>query len=327
VAAAALIASISCASEGLLPTLDPTTGIPSTEIARLVEQLDAPEFGDRQEASRRLSEAGKLVLTDLEKAVTTASREVSGRALDILKQHFQQGDAELKQAAKESLARLTENKSASIAQRARNVIDPPKQVAVNLPGGPGFRGPPGQMQMFPPPRLAPPPIAPGALAPAVRSVSISEINGNREVKIDDQTRVTTMQSRPGGPIEISVHDKIRNQQIKNIKATDLEDLKAKDAALAQLYESYQQRGRQLVGGPPLPVTPPRVPTGSADLSKRMLETIESSIERYKARLPSDPSAQRTIDSLERLKQQYRSTLPQDSLPGRALETAQRPLTR
>ena len=93
---------------------------------------------------------------------------------------------------------------------------------------------------------------PAALAPAVRSVSISEINGHREVKIDDQTRVTTMQSRPGGPIDVTVHDKIRNEQIKSIKATDLDDLKAKDAELAQIYERYQQQGRAPVGGLPLP---------------------------------------------------------------------------
>jgi hypothetical protein len=330
VAVAALLASFSIAAEGLLPTLE-TTSISPADLARLLEQLDAPEFGDRQEASRSLSEAGKAVLPDLEKAVATASREVSSRSLDILKQHYQQGDADLKQAAKESLARLSENKSASIAQRARNVIDPPKQLAMNVPVGPGgfggFRGPPGQMQGFPPPRFAPPPIVPAALAPAVRSVSISEINGHREVKIDDQTRVTTMQSRSGGPIDITVHDKIRNEQVKSIKAIDLEDLKAKDAELAQIYERYQQQGRAPVGGLPLPARVPGTPAGSSDLAKRMLDTIESNIERYKARLPNDPAAQRTIDSLERLKLQYRSMLPQAAPPARALETARRPTTR
>jgi hypothetical protein len=331
VAIAALVGSLSSAAEGLLPTLE-TTGLSSADVARLLEQLDAPEFGDRQDASRRLSEGGKAVLPDLEKAVATASREVSSRSLDILKQHYQQGDAELKQAAKESLARLSENKSASIAQRARNVIDPPKQVAANMPVGAGgfggFRGPAIPMPVVPPARFPPPPpIVPAALAPAVRSISISEINGNREVKIDDQTRVTTMQSRPGGPIDITVHDKIRNEQVKSIKATDLDDLKAKDAELAQIYERYQQQGRAAVIGPPMPVRPPGAPAGSSDLAKRMLETIESNIERYKGRLPNDPAAQRTIDSLERLKQQYRSLLPQESPPARALETARRPTTR
>ena len=60
----------------------------------------------------------------------------------------------------------------------------------------------------------------------------------------------------------------------------------------------------------------------------MLETIESSIELQKARLPTDPSAQRTIDSLERVKQQYRNLLPPGILtPPKPLETAQRPVVR
>src|SRR4051794_38082774 len=105
-AALSILVSSALGAEGLVPTLESAGGLSPTEIARLIEQLDAPEFGERQEASRRLSEAGKSALPDVEKAVTAPSREVSGRALDILKLHFQRGDADLKQAAKESLSRL-----------------------------------------------------------------------------------------------------------------------------------------------------------------------------------------------------------------------------
>src|SRR5581483_10035467 len=88
--AAAVFAFVSrsLGAEGLVPSLEPESGLSSTEIARLIEQLDAPLFGERQDASRRLIEAGKSVLPDLEKAAAAPSREVSGRALDILKQHF-----------------------------------------------------------------------------------------------------------------------------------------------------------------------------------------------------------------------------------------------
>ena len=54
------------------------------------------------------------MLPEIEKAVTAPSREVSGRAMDILKLHFQRGDADMKQAAKDSLARLADSKNVSI---------------------------------------------------------------------------------------------------------------------------------------------------------------------------------------------------------------------
>ena len=173
-AAGSLIVSGACGAEELLPALESVGGITPSEIARLIGQLDAPEFGQRQEASRRLSEVGKSVLPEIEKAVIASSREVSSRALDILKFHFQRGDADVKQAAKESLARLADSKNVSISQRAHNVIDPPKDWSSSPQFG--FRGP-GLIAPLPAP------------APATQTISISDINGHREIKITDEARV------------------------------------------------------------------------------------------------------------------------------------------
>jgi hypothetical protein len=314
-AATALFIIISGAfgAEGLLPALESTGGVSPGEVARLVEQLDGPEFGERQEASRRLSEAGKSVLLELEKAVTGPSREVSGRALDILKLHFQRGDADLKQAAKESLTRLADSKNVSISQRARNVIEPPKDWSSGAQFG--FRG-----AGFIAPPAAPP--------PATQTISISDINGQREVKITDEARVVKMQTWPTGRIEIDIEEKLPGRQGKRIQAKDLEDLKAKDADVAQLYEQYQHRARLPFGAPAFPAMRQVPAVQPNDLAKRMLETIESSLELQKSRVRSDPNAQRTIDSLERIKQQYRNMLPPGTLtPPKPVETAQRPVTR
>lgn len=319
-ASASLLASCALisgalAGEGFLPVSEPAGTLSPSDIARFVEQLDAPDFGERQEASLKLSEAGRSVFPDLEKAATTPIREVSGRALDILKLHFQRGDAELKQAAKESLVRLAESKNGSLAQRARNVFDPPKEIAASNPFGPGFRGAPVQ-NVFPPP------------GPPTRTISISEINGKREVEIKDEARNVKMQTWPNGRIEIDVEEK-NNAQPKKLHAKDLDDLKAKDAEIAALYEQSQQRGRLPAGAvPPLPALFGALPAANADLAKQMLDLMDVSIERYKARLPNDPNAQRTIDSLERLKQQYRNTLPPAAAPAlRPVETARRPVAR
>jgi hypothetical protein len=315
-AAGLLILSGAFAAEGLVPTLEPG-GLAPADVARLIEQLDAPEFAERQEASRRLSEAGKAVLNELERAVTAPSREVSGRALDILKLHFQRGDADLKQAAKDSLGRLADSKNTSISQRAHAVIDPPKDWSSGAQFG--IRGP----------GFIAPPVAP---TPATQTLSVSNINGQREVKITDEARVVKMQTWPTGRIEIDIEEKLPGRQSKKVQAKDLEDLKAKDADVAQLYEQYQQPGRLpfggLFGGPAIPAmraVPAPLPS---DFAKRMLETIDSSIELQKARLRIDPNAQRTIDSLERSRHQFRNMLPPGTLtPPKPVETAQRPVVR
>jgi hypothetical protein len=233
--------------------------------------------------------------------------------LDILKLHFQRGDADLKQAAKDSLARLADSKNVSISQRARNVIDPPKDTPY---GQFGFRGPvPFQFG-------GPMPVPP----PGTRTVRSSDINGRREVTITDEARVVNLQTTPNGRIEISIEDKLRGQPPKKLQAKDLEELKSKDAEIAQLYEQYQQLGRLPLGGAPLPPQQMALPAANVDMARRMLETIESSIELQRARLRTDPNAQRTIDSLERVKQQYRTALPPGMLPApRPVETAQRPV--
>jgi hypothetical protein len=141
-----------------------------------------------------------------------------------------------------------------------------------------------------------------------------------------------MQTWPTGRIEIDIEEKLPGRQGKKIQAKDLEDLKAKDADVAQLYEQYQQPGRLpfggLFGGPVIPAmraVPAPLP---GDFAKRMLETIESSIELQKARLRIDPNAQQTIDSLERSRQQFRNMLPPGTLtPPKPVETAQRPVVR
>src|SRR5207249_7636596 len=133
---------------------------------------------------------------------------------------------DLKQAAKDSLARLADSKNVSIAQRARNVIDPPKDAPYG--GQFGFRGP-VQFQ-FGAPMPAPP--------PATRTVRSSDINGQREVTITDEARVVSMQTSPNGRIEINIEDKLRGQSPKKLQAKDLEELKSKDADVAQLYEQY-----------------------------------------------------------------------------------------
>jgi hypothetical protein len=130
----------------------------------------------------------------------------------------------------------------------------------------------------------------------------------------------------GGGIEASVTDIQPNgkETTRKIEAKDLDDLKKKDADVAQIYETYSRAGRGIPigiaippGGLPPGALPPgvlpggAVPAAQADALKRTIESIDRSIERYKARLPNDPTAQQRIDSLERTKKRYQDMLPKE----------------
>ena len=113
-------------------------------VADWIEQLDRPGFVERQAASQQLEEAGIAALSQLEAAAISTSREASARALDILKRHLLSGTDELKLAARDVLLRLAQNDNASTAQRARNVLNPPKEPGAVTPVGfqPGILPPP-----------------------------------------------------------------------------------------------------------------------------------------------------------------------------------------
>src|SRR4030095_4897364 len=137
-AAAGWLCSIALAgNDGLPLATENSANAVAEEISRLIEGLDGAEFADRQEASHKLSETGKEAFPQLEKAVERGNREVAGRALDILKRHFQGQDSDSKQAAKQSLERLAVSNHATTAQRARNVLSPQNSIANNTARG-GF---------------------------------------------------------------------------------------------------------------------------------------------------------------------------------------------
>jgi hypothetical protein len=246
-------------------------------IATLVEQLDEADFVSRQAASRDLEEAGASALPQLEATAAAGSREASARALDILKRHLQSGGDEVRPAAREALERLSASHSASTAQKARDVLNPPKPSSI-VPVG--FQPPP-------PPRVNGFGGNFGGAAPnagAFRRISVSNINGRKSVR--------------------------------RIDAKDENELRQKDAELARLYDQYRplMQQQQLGGMPPgfrqvIPM--PVVPMPGAG---NQIELINELIARYKQRLATDPNAQRMIDSLEQAKQRFQALAPPGAAP-------------
>jgi hypothetical protein len=227
---AALIPLVGSAlSAGEILPISPSE-VSSGAVALLIQQLDEADFVERQAASQQLEQAGLAAIEHLERAIATGSREASARALGILRRHFGSDDEELKQTAREALARLADSRDASTAQKARNILNPPREP--DLSATVNMRGP------FPPP----PRVLGGAIAIGggrMQRISVSDIAGRKIVEVDDRERQIKIESRPSGAFEAEVTDKLNARAApRRIVARDLDDLKRKDPELGRLFEQY-----------------------------------------------------------------------------------------
>jgi hypothetical protein len=284
----AVVAATVVHSAEALPTGD-------ADPARLIEQLDAPGFAERQAASRKLSEAGRAVFPDLEKAAESGSREVASRAVEVFKRHFEGGDDETKQAARGALERLAKCGNAPAAQGASEALNP--QPLATIPQVNLNRINPAVMPLIQQRGIQ---IQVGNLGPnVVRRTTIRNNNGQKEIEIQDGDKVTKVRDVAGG-IEAETTEKVNGKEAtRKVEAKNLDDLKQKDADAARIYEQYNRR-----------TVPAMMP---AEMRQRQIESIDRSIERAKAQLPNNPAAQRMIDSLERLKQQIQNP-PEQNVP-------------
>jgi hypothetical protein len=159
---ACLLLQIGFSAEGTPAPIESATPLALDPIAATIQRLEHDTFAERQAASRILIEAGTAALPQLESTAANGNREAAGRALDIVKQHFQNGDAELKNGAREILTRLAKNENVAMAQRARNLLDPPRTSMLPIGAVPNARG----LPFIPPQQVT-------------RTLMTNEINGGR----------------------------------------------------------------------------------------------------------------------------------------------------
>jgi hypothetical protein len=225
--AGCLVLRISLAVEGTPTPAENVTPIELDPVAAVIQQLEHDTFAERQAASKILAEAGAAALPQLENTAANGNREAASRALAIVKQHFQNGDNKLKNDAREVLTRLAKNDNAAMAQRARNVLDPPRTSM--LPSGaiPNARGLP-----FIPPQQN------------TRTQMTTEINGRREIEVRENGRKTKIQTFPDGRIQFEFTEPVNGRDVsRKIEAKDLSELKRKDVEAGQLYELYEAAPR------------------------------------------------------------------------------------
>jgi len=92
------------------------------EIKRMVEQLTAERFSERQEASRRLAEIGKPAIPALTERALGDSLEGIIRSIDILRGLYRSEDEATRQAAKEALEKIAKSENPSAARRAADAL-------------------------------------------------------------------------------------------------------------------------------------------------------------------------------------------------------------
>jgi hypothetical protein len=324
-AAGMLLGCLWAQAEEVAAVPDTTPGAQAaTDQSRLIPQLDNVEFSERQAASQELLEAGKAVFPQLEKAAQEGSREASGRALDILKTHYARGDDETKQAAQAALERLAKSHNAGAAQRAHEILNPPKpeENAFNGRFGavPIIRGANIQIQVA------------GNVAGARRMSTRRDANGKVEIEAEENGKKTKIVKQPDGSIEMEITETVNGKETtKKHSAKNYDELKMKDAEAAKIYDQYNAGGVgnlqiQAGFGPGLPGIPnlQRAPNVPPEVREQMIKSLERQIEQIKGQAPNNPSAQRLVEILQERKKGLEQQAPAEQKPAPAEKPAEAP---
>jgi hypothetical protein len=276
------------------PAIATAVGELPLDPARWIQQLESAEFSERQEASRKLAEAGRGAFEALESAATEGSREVVSRAIEILRRHHEGGEGATRAAATAALSRLKESGHASAAKQASEALDPPKEpegIALNaaLPAvRPAIRLQIGAIQRA------------GLPAGNLRRTHVKTINGKREIEVQDGDKITNVKELDGDALEAEITEKVNGKETtRKIAAKNLDDLKKQDEAAAKIYEQHARRAAGAARAGPIP----------AQLGKQQLEQIDKMIEQMKQQQAGNPALPRLLESLERHREQIKQRIP------------------
>jgi len=202
-------------------------------IAKWIRQLDSNRFAERAEASSKLEAAGKVAFPTLTEAALGDSREVTLRAIDILRKHFKEGDETTKEAAKQALEKLAESDHQSAARRAKDVLNPKPPAQAGILPGIQIGGAQFQIQVNA--------IAGGQ----AQRVKTKLINGAKEIEVDEKGRKIKITEDPAGGIKMEVTEKKDGKETtKKYGAKNAAELKKNHAEAHEIYEKYAKN----VGG-------------------------------------------------------------------------------
>ena len=211
-----------------------------SDIAKLVTQLDAERFTDRQAASEKLEALGKTAIPELSKAATGESLEASVRAIALLGKFYESSDAATKAAAKTALEAIAKGDNAPAAARAKEALkaeedeqnpQQAQQGQIIIGNAKGFQlGGPGGFS----------------------SKSIQTVNGVKKIDVSaaDGKKIKISDGKKEGiKIEVTKKNKEGKEETEKYEAKDVDELKTKFPEGYKIYKEHAEDGAMgMLGG-------------------------------------------------------------------------------
>jgi predicted DNA-binding protein (UPF0251 family) len=237
---AILLAILVVACGSILPADEekpaPKPAALSEDIARWLNDLSGQDFPTREQASRKLVDAGEAAIEPVAQLTDTDNLELAMRGLFILKEQMQSKQPGVKEAAKKALERLSASRRGSVAKRAQAILNPPADNPVPNRVNPG-----GIQFQFAP-----------AIAGGARKVSVSSrtVNGHTDLTVNEDGTKVAISHTNGRDIVVKIKEPPKDgkeQPEKEFTAKDLDELKKQHPEAARFYERYATGNGNVVG--------------------------------------------------------------------------------
>lgn len=206
------------------------------EIAKLVAQLDAERYADRQAASEKLEAIGRPAIPELAKAAVGESLEANVRAIELLAKFLESSDAATKEAAKVALETIAKSDRQAAAGRAKDALkaEESQRNPQNAPRGQGqiiIGG--GGIQ-----------LGPGGFT----KKSVKIVNGVKQIDVSAGGKTIKICDSPkdGIKIEVAKKNKEGKEETEKYEAKDAAELKKKHP---EGYKIYKEHREDAAGGP------------------------------------------------------------------------------
>lgn len=214
--------------------VEPQNDLKSIEIEAWIEQLNEPSLTKRRRAKEALVQTDAASIPYLAKAALSDKRELIIYSLEVLGTLMDKSpNEETRKAARTTLEMLSESPQLSTADRAKQIL--------NTKAG-------DQIEAFP--AWNDPNSGFGNNFGAKRSVSASNNNGVKTIRIEEDGKITTFRDEPRGAIRVSIEEAGKK---KEFVAKNLADLKKKNPEVHALYEEHSKGlggGMAFAGGFP-----------------------------------------------------------------------------
>jgi hypothetical protein len=309
--AGSLLIALGCLSGISAEEAAPPT---AEELQALVQQLDADDFGKRQEASQALGKLGPAAIPALEQALRSDSTEAATRSFELMERQLKSSHHAAQAAARAALERLATGEGVA-ARRAQQLLAAPKL--------PANAAAPAAAPRFPGPRIRlggrlPIPVQP---APVQRTVKISVQNGVKTIEVDNDGERVKIVDDPAKGIELETTKTKDGREVsEKFTAKDATELKTKHPEAHALYAKYAtgQLGnvRVEVGAGGVA----RDPAALKEALAAVLERLDKQIERTKndAALPEE-FRRRHVETLQQHRDRLKESMERNPLPPAAEE--------